>query len=168
MSGFIDSLGNLGVAPSIERLVRQGQAFGGTSGKLALAAAGSAGVALWNPATSGRQVFVYGVQMLADSAVAFGVMATLAADPGWTAAAVHNKHRTSATTPGAALEATATAGAAPAAADTTGMFSLAAGEVLQWTPEIAEALLPPGTGLVIWLPLAGAGNVAVNLDWLEW
>lgn len=168
MSGFIDSLGNLGVAPSIERLVRQGQAFGGTSGKLALAAAGSAGVALWNPATSGRQVFVYGVQMLADSAVAFGVMATLAADPGWTAAAVHNKHRTSATTPGAALEATATAGAAPAAADTTEVFSLAAGAVLQWTPETAEALLPPGTGLVIWLPLAGAGNVAVNLDWLEW
>ncbi|HEY7357483.1 MAG TPA: hypothetical protein VH590_13485, partial [Ktedonobacterales bacterium] len=95
-------------------------------------------------------------------------MATLAADPAWTAAVVHNKHRTSATTPGAALEATATAGAAPAAADTTEVFSLAAGEVLQWTPETAEALLPPGTGLVIWLPLAGAGNVAVNLDWLEW
>jgi hypothetical protein len=168
MSGFIDSLGNLGVAPSIERLVRQGQAFGGTSGKLTLAAAGSAGVALWNPATSGRQVFVYGVQMVADSAVAFGVMAALAADPGWTAAAVHNKHRTSATTAGAALEATATAGAAPAAADTTDVFSLAAGEVLQWTPEVAETLLPPGTGIVLWLPLAGAGSVAVNLDWLEW
>src|SRR5579885_1443893 len=104
MSGFIDSLGNLGVAPSIERLVRQGQAFGGTSGKLTLAAAGAAGVALWNPATSGRQVFVYGVQMLADSAVAFGVVVTLAADPGWMAAAAHNKHRTSATTPGATLE----------------------------------------------------------------
>jgi hypothetical protein len=168
MSGFIDSLGNLGVAPSIERLVRQGQAFGGTSGKLTLAAAGNAGVALWNPAASGRQVFVYGVQMVADSAVAFGAIATLTADPGWTAAVIHNKHRTSATPPGAALEATTTAGAAPAAANTTDLISLAAGEVLQWTPEIAEALLPPGTGMVFWLPLAGAGNVAVNLDWLEW
>jgi hypothetical protein len=113
-------------------------------------------------------VFVYGMQMLADSAVAFGVVAAVTADPGWTAAAIHNKHRTSATSPGAALEATTTAGAAPAAANTTDLFSLAAGELLQWTPEIAEALLPPGTGLVIWLPLAGAGNVAVNLDWLEW
>lgn len=168
MSGFIDSLGNLGVAPSVERLVRQGQAFGGTSGKLTLAAAGNAGVALWNPATSGRQVFVYGVQMLADSAVAFGAAAVLTADPGWTAAPVHNKHRTSATTAGAALEATNNAGAAPAAADTTDLLSLAAGQLLQWTPEIAEALLPPGTGLIFWLPLAGAGNVAVNLDWLEW
>lgn len=168
MSGFIDSLGNLGVAPSIERLVRQGQAFGGTSGKLTLASAGDAGVALWNPSTSGRQVFVYGVQMLADSAVAFGVVAAVTTDPGWTAVAIHNKHRTSAATPGAALEATTTAGAAPAAANTADLFSLAGGQVLQWTPEIAETLLPPGTGLVIWLPLAGAGNVAVNLDWLEW
>lgn len=168
MAGFIDSLGNLGVAPSVERLVRQGQAFGGTSGKLALAAAGNAGVALWNPAASGRQVFVYGAQVVADSAVAFGALATLAADPGWTAAVVHNKHRTSATTPGAALEATATAGAAPAAADTTAVFSLAAGEALQWAPEMTEMLLPPGTGIVFWLPLAGAGNVAVNLNWLEW
>ena len=168
MSGFIDSLGNLGVAHSVERLVRQGQAFGGTSGKLVLAAAGNAGVALWNPATSGRQVFVYGVQMLADSAVAFGAAATLTADPGWTAVAVHNKHRTSATPSGATLEATNSAGAAPAAANTTDLLSLAAGQLLQWTPEIAEVLLPPGTGLVFWLPLAGAGNVAVNLDWLEW
>jgi hypothetical protein len=168
MSGFIDSLGNLGVAPSIERLVRQGQAFGGTSGKLTLAAAGNAGVALWNPATSGRQVFVYGAQLLADSAVAFGAVAVLTADPGWTAAPVHNKHRTSATSPGAVLEATNAAGAAPAAADTTDLLSLAAGVLLQWTPETAEALLPPGTGIVFWLPLAGAGNVAVNLDWLEW
>ena len=168
MAGFIDSLGNLGVAPSIERLVRQGQAFGGTSGKLTLAAAGAAGVALWKPAASDRQVFVYGVQLLADSAVAFGAIATITADPGWTAAAAHNKHRTSATSASAALEATATAGAAPAAADTTDVVSLAAGEVLQLPSEIAEALLPPGTGIVFWLPLAGAGNVAVNLDWLEW
>lgn len=168
MTGFIDSLGNVGVAPSVERLVRQGQAFGGTSGKLALAAAGNAGVALWNPAASGRQVFVYGAQLVADSAVAFGVVATLAADPGWTAAVVHNKHRTSVTSAGALLEATTNAGAAPAAANVTDLFSLAAGAVLQWTPELAGALLPPGTGLVFWLPLAGAGNVAVNLDWLEW
>ncbi len=168
MSGFIDSLGNVGVAPSVERLVRQGQAFGGTSGKLTLAAAGNAGVALWNPATSGRQVFVYGAQMLADSAVAFGTVAVLTTDPGWTAAAVHNKHRTSATTSGAKLEATTSAGAAPAAADTTDLFWLAAGALLQWTPELAGALLPPGTGIVFWLPLAGAGSVAVNLDWLEW
>ena len=168
MSGFIDSLGNLGVAPSIERLVRQGQAFGGTSGKLTLAAAGDAGVALWNPATSNRQVFLYGVQLLADSAVTFGEVATITADPGWTAVAIHNKHRTSATSASASLEATTTAGAAPAAANTTDLVSVAAGELLQWTPEIAEALLPPGTGIVFWLPLAGAGNVAVNLDWLEW
>ncbi len=168
MSGFIDSLGNVGVAPSIERLVRQGQAFGGTSGKLTLAAAGSAGVALWNPSASGRQVFVYGAQMLADSAVAFGAVARLTADPGWTAMAGHNKHRTSATTPGALLEATNNAGAAPAAANTTDLFSLAAGALLQWTPELVEALLPPGTGILFWLPLAGAGNVAVNLSWLEW
>jgi hypothetical protein len=168
MSGFMDSLGNLGVAPSIERLARQGQAFGATSGKLALAAAGNAGVALWNPAASNRQVFVYGVQIAADSAVAFGALATLAADPGWTAAAVHNKHRTSATAPGAVMEATTNAGAAPAAADTTDLFSLAAGALLQWTPELAQTLLPPGTGIVFWLPLAGAGNVAVNLSWLEW
>ncbi len=168
MSGFIDSLGNLGVAPSIERLVRQGQAFGGTSGKLTLAAAGNAGVALWNPAASGRQVFVYGVQMLADSAVAFGAVAVVTADPGWTAAAIHNKYLTSATTPGGVLEATNSAGAAPAVANTLDLFSLSAGALLQWTPEITEALLPPGTGMVFWLPLAGAGNVAVNLDWLEW
>ncbi len=168
MSGFIDSLGNLGVAPSIERLVRQGQAFGGTSGKLTLAAAGNAGVALWNPAASGRQVFVYGVQMLADSAVAFGAVAMVTADPGWTAAAIHNKSLASAATPGAVLEATNSAGAAPSAANTTDLFSLAAGALLQWTPEITEMLLPPGTGMVFWLPLAGAGNVAVNLDWLEW
>lgn len=168
MAGFIDSLGNLGVAPSIERLVRQGQAFGGTSGKLTPAAAGNAGVALWNPAASDRQVFVYGVQLLADSAVAFGAVGTVTADPGWTAAAIHNKHRTSATSAGAALEATATAGAAPSAANTTDLFALEAGKLLQWTPEMAEALLPPGTGIVLWLPLAGAGNVAVNLDWLEW
>ena len=168
MSGFIDSLGNLGVAASIERLVRQGQAFGGTSGKLTLAAAGNAGVALWNPAASVRQVFVYGIQLLADSAVAFGALATLTADPGWTAATVHNKNLTSATTPGATLEATNSAGAAPSAANTLALFSLAAGALLQWTPEMAEALLPPGTGMMLWLPLAGAGNVAVNLDWLEW
>ncbi len=168
MAGFIDSLGNLGVAPSVERLVRQGQAFGGTSGKLTLAAAGNAGVALWNPAGSDRQVFVYGVQLMADSAVVFGVVATVTADPGWTAVAVHNKHRTSAMAAGAALEATTTAGAAPAAADTLDVVSLAAGQLLQWSPELAETLLPPGTGLVFWLPLAGAGNVAVNLDWLEW
>ncbi len=168
MSGFIDSLGNLAVAPNIERMVRQGQAFGGTSGKLTLASAGNAGVALWNPTTSDRQVLVYGAQLLADSAVAFGAIATLTADPGWTAAAAHNKHRTSATTASAALEATATAGAEPAAATITDLVSLAAGEMLQWIPELAEALLPPGTGIVFWLPLAGAGNVAVNLDWLEW
>src|SRR5690242_2001974 len=121
MAGVIDSLGNLGVAPSVERLVRQGQAFGGTSGKLTLAAAGNAGVALWNSETSNRQVFVYGVQLVADSAVAFGVMATLTADPGWTAVAIHNKYRSS---------------AAPAAANVTDVVSLAAGGLLQWTPEM--------------------------------
>ncbi len=168
MSGFIDELGNLAVAHSTERLARQGQAFSGASGKLTLAAAGAAGVALWNPATSGRQVFVSGVQALADSAVAFGALAALTADPGWTAVAALNKHRTSAITPGAAMEATNNAGAAPAAATTLKLFSLAAGALLQWTPDLAELLLPPGTGLLLWLPLAGAGNVAVNLDWLEW
>ncbi len=168
MAGFIDSLGNLGVAPSVERLVRQGQAFDGTSGKLTLAAAGNAGVALWNPAGSNRQVFVYGVQAVADIAVAFGAVALVTADPGWTAVAAHNKHRTSATAAGAVMEATTTAGAAPAAANTIDVVSLAAGQLLQWNPDLAETLLPPGRGIVFWLPLAGAGNVAVNLDWLEW
>src|SRR5579871_6337134 len=135
MSGFIDSLGNQAVAEMVERLIQQGQAFGGTSGKLALAAAGNAGVALWNPASSNRQVFLYGLQLLADSAVAFGEVATITADPGWTAVAIHNKHRTSATSASAALEATATAGAAPAAANTTDLVSLAAGELLQLPPE---------------------------------
>src|SRR5262245_51959197 len=139
MAGFVDSLGNLGVAPSVERLVRQGQAFGGTGGKLTLAAAGNAGVALWNPAASGRQVFVYGVQWGAASAVAFGVVAKLTADPGWTAAVIHNEHRSS----------TTTAGAAPAAANVTDVVSLAVGELLQWAPEMAETLLPPGKGIVL-------------------
>jgi hypothetical protein len=168
MSGFIDSLGNQAVAAFVERLIPQGQAFGGTSGKLALASAGNAGMALWNPATSKSMVLVYGVQMMADSAVAFGAVAAITANPGWASVPILNKHRTSATTPGASLEATNNAGAAPAAATMSDTFSLAAGALLQWTPEIAEALLPPGTGILIWLPLAGAGNVAVNLDWLEW
>ncbi len=168
MSGFIDSLGNQAVAAFIERLIPQGQAFGGTSGKLALAGAGNAGVALWNPATSKSMVLLYGVQLMADSAVAFGAIASITANPGWTGVPILNKHRTSAITPGAALQATSNAGPAPAAATITDTFSLAASALLQWTPEIAEALLPPGTGILIWLPLAGAGNVAVNLDWVEW
>lgn len=168
MSGFIDALGNQAVAEMVERLMQQGQAFGGTSGKLALAAAGNAGVALWNPASSKSMVLLYGVQIIADSAVAFGAVAHITADPGWTAVSVHNKHRASANAPGAAMQATNSAGTAPAAADTTDTFSLAAGDLLQWTPELANVLLPPGTGVLLWLPLAGAGNVAVNLDWLEW
>ena len=168
MSGFIDSLGNQAVAELVERLIPQGQAFGGTSGKVALAAAGNAGVALWNPAGSASTVFLYGVQLMADSAVAFGAIAHITASPGWTAVPILNKHRTSVRTPQAAMQASSTAGAAPAAATMTDTFSLAAGTLLQWTPEIAEALLPPGTGILIWLPLVGAGNVAVNLDWLEW
>jgi hypothetical protein len=168
MSGFIDTLGNQAVAEMVERLIQQGQAFGGTSGKLALAAAGNAGVALWNPATSKSMVLLYGVQIVADSAVAFGAVARITADPGWTAVPVLNKHRTSANTPGAAMQASNSAGTAPAAANTTDTFSLAAGQLLQWTPELARVLLPPGTGVLLWLPLAGAGNVAVNLDWLEW
>ncbi len=168
MSGFIDTLGNQAVAEMVERLIQQGQAFGGTSGKLALVAAGNAGVALWNPASSKSMVLLYGVQIVADSAVAFGAVAHITADPGWTAVPALNKHRTSANTPGAAMQATNSAGTAPAAANTTDTFSLAAGNVLQWTPELARALLPPGTGVLLWLPLAGAGNVAVNLDWLEW
>src|SRR5262245_20605043 len=110
-----DRLGNLGVAPSVEQLMRQGQAFGGTSGKLPLAATGNAGVALWKPGTSGWKVFVSGVQMIVDNAMAFGVVVTLAEDPSWTAAVIHNKHRCIALTPGAVLEATTTAGAAPGA-----------------------------------------------------
>lgn len=168
MSGFIDSLGNQAVAEMVERLIQQGQAFGGTSGKLALVAAGNAGVALWNPPTSKSMVLLYGVQIVADSAVAFGAVASITADPGLTAVPALNKHRTSANTPGAAMQASNSAGAAPAAADTTDTFSLTAGQLLQWTPELARALLPPGTGVLLWLPLAGAGNVAVNLDWLEW
>lgn len=168
MSGFLDSLGNAAVAPLVDRLVRQGQAFGGTSGKLTLAAAGNAGVALWNPANSGKMICVYGVQALADVAVAFGMIAHITASPGWTAVPVLNKHRTSATTPGAAMQATNNAGAAPAAANTSDVFALEAGKLFQWTPEVAEVLLPPGTGLLLWLPLGAAGNVAVNLDWLEW
>lgn len=168
MSGFLDSLGNAAVASLVDRLVRQGQAFGGTSGKLTLGAAGNAGVALWNPSNSGKLVCVYGVQAVADVAVAFGVMASLAASPGWTAVPVLNKHRTSTVTPGAAMQATSSAGAAPAAANTSDVFSLEAGKLFQWKPEVAEVLLPPGTGLMLWLPLGAAGNVAVNLDWLEW
>jgi hypothetical protein len=167
MSGFLDDLGHAAVAPLVDRLVRQGQAFGGTSGKLTLASAGNAGVALWNPANSGKLVCVYGVQAVADVAVAFGVMASLAASPGWTAVPVLNKHRTSATMPGAAMQATNNAGAAPAAANTSDTFALEAGRLFQWAPAVAEVLLPPGTGLLLWLPLGAAGNVAVNLDWLE-
>ncbi len=168
MSGFIDALGNLGVAETIERLVRQGQAFSGTSGKLALAAAGNAGVALWNPPASNSTAFLYGIQIMADSAISFGAIARLTASPGWAAVPVLNKHHTSANAPGATMQATNSAGAAPAAATLTDTLSLSAGALLHWTPELAGALLPPGTGVLLWLPLAGAGTVAVNLDWFEW
>jgi hypothetical protein len=168
MSGFLDSLGNEAVAPLIDRLIRQGQAFGGTSGKLTLVAAGNAGVAVWNPAGSGKLVCVYGVQAVADVASAFGVLAHITASPGWTAVTVLNKHRTSAATPGAVMQATNNAGVAPAAANTTDTLSLEAGKLLQVLPELAEVLLPPGTGMLLWLPFSGAtSNVAVNLDWLE-
>src|SRR5690348_3248732 len=134
MSGFLDALGNMAVASPVDRLIQQGQAFGGTSGKLNLTAAGNAGVALWNPAASGKMVLLYGLQAVTDTQVTFGMMASLTASPGWPAVTVLNKHRTSSMTPGAVMQATTNAGAAPAAASTTDLLSIPPGGLLEWEP----------------------------------
>lgn len=164
---LLDSLGNGRVVRLVEDQIRSGNAFGATSGKLTLAGAGNVGVALWNPAGSGKYVYLYGLQALSDMAVAFGTMSHLTSAPAWTAGPVLNKHRTSATMPVALFLTTTTAGAQPAAVVTTDTLYIPAGTMFNPVYELELTWLPSGTGIELWLPLTGAGNVAVNVDWLE-
>lgn len=158
-------------ADFIDALVVNNLGFGGTSGVQSLAAGKSLAVALWNPATSGYNVLIYGLQMSADTAGTQAVVASLNADPTLgSTSQIQAKHRQSSGGASSAitLEYSNTATTAPSAATTTDAHIL--GTVpYQYGDGLADIFLRPGTGVEIYLssPSAGAFKGAVNLDWLE-
>lgn len=166
---YIDELGTGIHSDVIVAMIRRGQAFGATSGALQVSAAQNVGTVIWNPANSGKNVYVYGIQILATGAsIQMGKLAHITADPGWTIVPSLNKNRGSATAAAAVIESNSNVSAGPANNVTTDTVQVGVGVELQYYTELDDTLLPPGTGIEIWLPLTGAGAAAVNLDWYEY
>jgi hypothetical protein len=168
---YIDELGAGIQTDLIAAMIRRGQAFGATSGLMQVASVQNVAAVIFNPPNSGKNVYVYGIQVLAaGSAAQMGKLAHITADPGWTpVAAILNKNRGSLNSAVAVVEYNLNVPTGPAAAVTTDTVQVSSGTELQYFEELDDTLLPPGTGIEVWLPLTTAGGAAaVNFDWYEY
>jgi len=167
---YIDELGTAIQEDVIVAMIRRGQAFGATTGPLPVAAAQNVGAVIFNPPGSGKNVYVYGIQIMVDSArISGGKLAHITADPGWTLVpAILNKNRGSLTAAVAIVESNTNVPAGPLPAVTTDTVEVSTSSELQYFTTLDDTLLPPGTGIEVWLPVSGAGAAAVNFDWYEY
>ena len=79
------------VESNIQTWIRLGQGFNATSGAQSTAGAvNSAAFSLFNPAASGKNVYVFSLKLLANLASIFALVNLVTSDPGFTAAQANN------------------------------------------------------------------------------
>lgn len=157
----------VGDLPAVDLQIANDRGFGATSGAVSVTSGNKGGFVLWNGSTS-EWVLVYGMQ-ISVSAAATAQVAGVSADPalGTAVTAQPKRKRTSGESAQAAavtVESSANVGSAPTAITDT--FLLQPG--VYSVPNLAvDTVLPPQTGLEVYLSATGAFSFACNIDWLE-
>jgi hypothetical protein len=156
------------VEQNVQNWIRSGAGFNGTSGSASTAGAINAvEFSLFNPAASGKNIYVYSLKVMTNLSGVFAVATLITTDPALTAATVAN---------------TKAGGAASVASVTySNSAQTQAGTVLDrmvipgnnatqdFFPNGAGILLPAGSAnrVAVFINLTGAANWTVSARWVE-
>ncbi len=156
------------VEQNVQSWIRQGQGFNGTSGTSSTAGAINAvEFSLFNPAASGKNVYVYSLKVVANITGNLAVATLITTDPALTAAAVTNLK------PGSGASAANVTYSSLAQTQTGTVLDrlvLPGNNAVQdFFANGAGILLPAGSayGIAVFLNLTAAANWTVTARWIE-
>ncbi len=156
------------VEQNVQSWIRQGQGFNGTSGTSSTAGAINAvEFSLFNPAASGKNVYVYSLKVVANITGNFAVATLITADPALTAAAVTNLKPGSGA---AAASVTYSSNAQTQTGTVLDRLVLPGNNAVQdFFANGAGILLSAGSayGIAVFLNLTAAANWTVTARWVE-
>lgn len=156
------------VEPNIQNWIRSGAGFNGTSGTSSTAGAINAvEFSLFNPAASGKNVYVYSLKVVANITGNLVVATLITTDPALTAAAVTNLKPGS----GASVASVTYSSAAQTQAGTVLDRLVLPGNnaVQDFFMNGSGILLPSGSayGIAVFINLTAAANWTVTARWIE-
>lgn len=156
------------VEQNIQNWIRQGQGFNGTSGTSSTGGAVNAvEFSLFNPAASGKNIYVYSLKVVANIAGNLAVATLITTDPALTAAAVTNLK------PGSGVSSASVTYSSSAQTQTGTVLDrlvLPGNNAAQdFFANGAGMLLPAGSayGIAVFINLTAAANWTVTGRWVE-
>ncbi len=151
------------VEANTQNFIRAGQGFGVTTGKQTTTGAITTGLALFNPAASGKTLLVFSARVAVASS-SFHTLALVSSDPALGSALTGVNSR-----PGGAAS-VASASYSNAAVTPTGttfdVFEALANTLTEALGGGAILALPPGSGLALYVSTS-TNNWVASLKWLE-
>jgi hypothetical protein len=156
------------VEQNVQNWIRNGQSFNGTSGTSSTAGAINAvEFSLFNPAASGKNIYVYSLKVVANITGNLAVATLITTDPALTAAAVTNLK------PGSGASSASVTYSSAAQTQTGTVLDrlvLPGNNAVQdFFMNGAGILLPAGSayGIVVFINLTAAANWTVTARWVE-
>jgi hypothetical protein len=164
----LDSNGNLLVQPWNQALNTNGSAFMASNGLLN-AVAGNYPLALFNAATSGKNVLIYSIRISTGTGSSNGFLQAVTANPAYGSAATVGNKRLGGVTSAIAANCTfaSTSQTLNALYARVELLATYPAELLSNGSVI---LLPSGSsnGLVVWITTFGGGYSSITVEWIEY
>lgn len=163
----VDSAGNLLVQQWGQAMNAGGSAFMASNG-LINAGAGNYPLAVFNPATSGKNILVYSIRLSTGTGSSNGFLQTVTGNPAFASAAVITNKRLGG--PGSAIAASCTFAAASQSLSApytkVEMLTAYPTELLSNTSTL---LLPNGSasGIIAWITTFSGGYSSITIEWIE-
>lgn len=164
----LDALGDLFVTDAVRAAALKGNAYLASNG-LVNAAAGSYPMGLFNPANSGKNIFIYSISVSCGGTGFDTAIKLVTSNPAFSKTAVVNNKK---------IGGAASVIASSITYENTSQ-TMSAAPFLKWEPYTkspvdaiaanSPLLLPAGAanGIIVWLSTYGAGYSAVHIEWIE-